>query len=182
MNIIQKLFRRSKSAYISFNNGESGGAYRTTEELINEIADRIATQVSKLTPQVIRKDDKGVVIKNDRLAKLLALRPCRELNTVDWLYKIAHTAVRTGDGFAIILYNKDFTEIEEIPVVTCTSYRIFEDNGCLMFQYTWSYDGKQYTVPYDIVIHLKDRPTDKRFFGTFPVAARMDAMHMLHTT
>ena len=65
MNIIQKLFRRSKSAYISFNNGESGGAYQTTEELLNEVADRIATQASKLTPQVIRKDDKGIMIKND---------------------------------------------------------------------------------------------------------------------
>ena len=128
MNIIQKLFRRSKSAYISFNNGESGGAYQTTEELLNEVADRIATQASKLTPQVIRKDDKGIMIKNDRLAKLLALRPCRELNTVDWLYKIVHRAVRTGDSFAIIMYNHDFTEIEEIPVVTCTSYTIYEDN------------------------------------------------------
>ena len=182
MNMIQKLFRRSKSAYISFNNGESGGAYQTTEELLNEVADRIATQASKLTPQVIRKDDKGVVIKNDRLAKLLALRPCRELNTVDWLYKIVHRAVRTGDSFAIIMYNHDFTEIEEIPVVTCTSYTIYEDNGYLLFRYTWAYDGKQYTVPYDVVIHLKDRPTDKRFFGTNAEDDLRASVDMLNTT
>lgn len=182
MNILQKIFRRSKSAYVSIGRGESGSNYRTNEELINEIADRIATQVSKLTPQVVRKDDKGIVIKNDRLSKLLALRPCRELNTVDWLYKMSHTAVTTGDAFAVIIYNRDFTEVEEIPVVTCSSYRIYEDNGYLMFRYTWAYDGKEYTVPYDVVIHLKDRPAKKRFLGTNPTEDLKASVDMLNTT
>lgn len=182
MNILKRIFRRAKGVFINLGRSESGGDYRTTEELINEIADRIATQVAKLTPQVIRKDDKGVVIKNDRFAKMLALRPCRELNTADWLYKMAHTAVRTGDAFAIIVYNKDFTEIEEIPVVSCSNYKIFEIDGLLFFRFTWTFDSKEYTVPYDVVIHLKDRPTHKRFLGTNPAEDLSTSIDMLNTT
>lgn len=182
MNILQKIFRRAKSAYIQIGNSESGGIYYSNEELINEIADRIATQVSKLTPQVIRKDNSGVVIKNDRLARMLALRPCRELNTVDWLYKITHTAVRKGDGFAVLVYNDDFTEIKEIPVIDCSSYRIFESDGELLFRFTWAFNGKEYTVPYQIVIHLKDRPAKKRFLGGNPYDDLSTSIDMLNTT
>ena len=113
---------------------------------------------------------------------MLALRPCRELNLVDWLYKLAHTAVSTGDGYAIMVYNDDFTEIVEIPIVDCVSTTIYEDAGMLFFRFIWAFDGKQYTVPYQFVIHLKDRPAKKRFFGGNPSDDLASSIDMLNTT
>ena len=43
-------------------------------DIVGAIADAIAKNVGKLKPQVIRYDEKGMVIKNDGLARLLALR------------------------------------------------------------------------------------------------------------
>lgn len=183
MNILQKIFRRARGTFFNIGRSESGGIYNTDEELVYAIADRIATQVSKLTPQVIRKNDAGIVIKNDRLAKLLALRPCPECNTADFLYTIAHNAVTSGNGFAVIVYNADFTEIVAIKPVICTHFRIFEaDDGMLLFRFTWAYDGKEYTLPYQLVIHLKDRPSRSRFLGDNPFDDIKSSVDMLNLT
>ena len=182
MGIFQKLFKHSAKAFLNFSHSESGNNYNSRSEIINSIADRIATQVSKLQPQVIRNSANGTVIKNDNLARLLSTRPCKELNTTDWLYKIAYQAVISGDGFAIVCYNDDFSEIEEIRPVICTNYRIFEDGGILFFRFIWAFDGKEYTVPYDCVIHLKDRPGKKRFIGSNPDDDLATSVEMLDTT
>ena len=182
MNILQKVFRRAANIFINLSRSEYGSNYSSENEIINSIADRIATQVSKLTPQVIRKDHNGTIIKNDKLARLLSLRPCKECNTADWLYRIAYDSVKSGNGFAIIFYNKDFTEIEEIRPVTCTYFRIFEEKEILFFKFTWAFDGQEYTVPYQSVIHLKDRCGKKRFFGSNPYDDLDTSIDMLNTT
>lgn len=182
MNILKKLFHRARRAWFHFSRRESGGMYNTDNELINAIADRIATQVSKLTPQVIRKNTDGVVIKNDRLSKMLELRPCEECNTSDWLYTIAHNAVTSGNGFAVLYYNADFTEIERIIPVTCSSFEIFEAEDMLLFRFRWAYNGKEYTIPYQVVIHLRERLTTNRFVGDNAYDDVRSSIEMLNTT
>lgn len=183
MGIFQRLFKqRSSKVFLNISKSESGSNYNSRSEIINSIADRIATQVSKLQPQVVRNNGNGTVIKNDNLARLLSTRPCKELNTSDWLYKIAYQAVINGDGFAIICYNDDYSEIKAICPVICSNYRIFEDKGILFFRFIWSYDCKEYTLPYDFVIHLKDRPGTKRFIGSNPNDDLSTSVDMLETT
>lgn len=182
MNIFQKVFKRAANVFINLSRSESGNNYSSENEIINSIADRIATQVSKLNPQVIRKDNSGITIKNDKLARLLALRPCKECNTADWLYKIAYDSVKSGNGFAVVFYNKDFTEIEEIRPVTCTNFRIFENNDTLFFKFIWAFDSKEYTIPYQCVIHLRERYGKKRFIGSNPYDDLETSIDMLNTT
>lgn len=182
MNIFKRILYRARGVWLNVSRRESGGMYNADDELINAIGDRIATQVSKLTPQVIRKNADGIVVKNDRLSKLLALRPCRECNTSDWLYKIAHNAVTSGNGFAVIFYNKDFTEIEEFKPITCSSFEIFEAENTLLFRFRWAYDGKEYTVPYQFVIHLKERQTKSRFTGDNAYNDVRSSVKMLNIT
>ena len=50
--------------------------------------------MAKLTPQVMRKDARGMTIKDDYLARLLSLRWAPELSAYDALYKMAATLVR----------------------------------------------------------------------------------------
>ena len=89
---------------------------------------QIAKNVGKLQPQVIRKDEKGMTIKNDYLARLLKRQTVPgNVNIYDFLYRIASDLVYTSNSFSVIFYNEDFTRVTSIQPITTKSYRIFED-------------------------------------------------------
>ena len=139
--------------------------------------------VAKLTPQVVRKDDRGMMIKDDYLARLLSLRWSPELSAYDALYKIAAALVRKSNSFAAVLYNDDFTKIKQIVPLTVSSFRIYEDdNNNVLFRFTWEYDGKTYVLPYQNVIHIRARFNKKRFIGTPPDQSIKNTLELLDTT
>ena len=166
----------------------SRGEYEPTgtlrdNDIVGAIADAIGKNVGKLKPQVIRKDEKGMVIKNDYLARLLSLRPCPEMSTYDFLYRIAVDLVYTSNSFSVIFWNKDFTRVESIQPISTKSYRIFEDeNNNILFRFRWDYDGKQYTVPYQNVIHIKARYNKRRFLGTTPDMELKRSLDLIETS
>lgn len=129
------------------------------------------------------KDEKGMVIKNDYIARLLSLRPCPEMSTYDFLYRIAVDLVYTSNSFSVIFWNKDFTRVESIQPITTTSYRIFEDDkNNILFRFRWDYDGKTYTVPYQNVIHVKARYNKRRFLGTTPDMELKRSLDLIETS
>ena len=172
MNIFQRFFSRFKRTIkVIFNRSEymPCGTLRDNET-VSSIAHTVGTNIAKLSPQVIRKDAYGITIKNDRLSRLLAIRPCPEMSTFDFLYRIGSDIVFTSNSFSIIFYNEDFTEVERIQPVTVRDHRMFEDeNGNLFLRFIWDYDGKEYTVPYQFVIHIRSRFNKKRFLK-YPTA------------
>lgn len=185
MNFFQRFLSRFKrSLHIIFNRSEyaPSGSLRESE-IVGAVANPIASNVGKLVPQVIRKDARGVTIKNDRLSRLLNIRPCPEMSTYDFLYRLASDLVYTSNAFAVVFYNEDFTDITRIQPVTVRSHRVFEDeNGNILFRFVWDYDGQEYTVPYNFVIHVKARYNKKRFLGTPPDADLQNTVELLETT
>lgn len=167
------LFNRSESVYC--------GSIRENE-IVGAIANAVASNVAKLTPQVIRKTADGTTIKNDKLAKLLGIRPNAENSTYDFLYKMASDLIYTSNAFAVCFFNDDFSEITAIQPVTASSHRIFEVEGVLYFKFIWEYDKKSYTVPYQFVIHIKGRYNRKRFLGTPPDAELKNSTELLDVT
>ncbi|MDF2985727.1 MAG: phage portal protein [Eubacterium sp.] len=185
MIVVSKLLDKFKTRIIPFvfTNGNSVPGNLRENELIGSIANAIATNVGKLSPQVIRKDSKGMTIKNDPLSKLLNIRPCLEMSTYDFLYRIASDLVYTSNAFAILFYDESFLNITSIQPVTVTRYNIFEDaQGNIFFKFTWDYDNKEYTVPYQSVIHIKGRYNKKRFMGTPPDLDLQSTLDLLETT
>lgn len=166
----------------------SRGEYMPTgtlrdSDIVGAIADAIAKNVGKLKPQVIRYDEKGMVIKNDGLARLLALRPCPEMSTYDFLYRIASDLVYTSNSFSVVFYNEDFTRIKSIQPIQTRDFRIFVDeNGNILFRFRWEFDGKYYTVPYQMVIHIKARFNKKRFLGTSPDLQLKSPLDLIETS
>lgn len=82
MNIFQRFFSRFKRTIkVIFNRSEymPCGTLRDNET-VSSIAHTVGTNIAKLSPQVIRKDAYGITIKNDRLSRLLAIRPCPEMS------------------------------------------------------------------------------------------------------
>ena len=185
MNIFQKFLSRfTRKMHIFFNRSEYAASGNLRENaVVAGIANAIATNVAKLSPQVIRKDARGITVKNDRLSRLLNIRPCPEASTFDFLYRLTADAVFTSNGFAVIFYNDDFTEVSRIQPVTVRSHQIFEDEaGNIFFRFVWDYDGLEYTVPYQFVIHLKARYNKKRFLGTSPDCDLKNTVGLLETT
>lgn len=81
-----------------------------------------------------------------------------ELSAYDALYKMAATLVRKSNAFAAVMYNEDFTKVKQIVPLTVSSFRIYEDDdGNILFRFTWDYDGKTYVLPYQSVIHIRAR-------------------------
>lgn len=185
MNIFSKFLSRLKrTVHIVFNRSEymPSGSLRDNE-IVGAVANVIATNVAKLSPQVIRKDAKGVTIKNDRLSRLLNIRPCPEASTFDFLYRIASDLIYTSNAFSVVFYNDDFTDILRIQPITVRSHRIFEDeSGTMYLRFVWDYDGLEYTVPYQFVIHIKARYNKKRFLGTPPDAELKNSTELLEIT
>ncbi len=153
-------------------------------DIIGSITNCIATNVGKLTPQLIRTDSRGMMIRDDYLAKLLSLHWSPELSVYDALYKMAAQLVRKSNAFAVIFYNDDFSKVKSIVPITTRGFRVWEDEetGTMLFRFTWDYDGKIYTVPYQSVIHLKARFDRKRFLGSEPDPALKNTLELLDAT
>lgn len=131
----------------------------------------------------MRKDARGMTIKDDYLARLLSLRWAPELSAYDALYKMAATLVRKSNAFAAVMYNEDFTKVKQIVPLTVSSFRIYEDDdGNILFRFTWDYDGKTYVLPYQSVIHIRARFSKKRFIGTPPDQAIQTTLELLNAT
>lgn len=184
--IIANVFGAFKAKYrpLLLSRGEyvPTGTLRDND-IVGAIADAIAKNVGKLQPQVVRKDEKGMTIKNDYLARILTLRPCPEMSTYDFLYRIAADLVYTSNSFSVIFYNEDFTRVQSIQPITTKSFRIFEDDKHhILFRFRWDYDGETYTVPYQNVIHIKARYNKKRFLGTSPDIELKRSLDLVETS
>lgn len=152
-------------------------------DIVGAIANCIGTNCGKLKPQLVRNDAKGLTVRDDYLARMLSLRWNPEMTPYDALYKMASDLVYKSNAFAVIFYNDDFTKVKSINPITTTSHRIWDDEkGNTFFKFTWDYDGKEYTVPYQAVIHLKSRYNKKRFLGTPPDAQLKTSLELLDVT
>ena len=171
----RRLFLSGRSESVYF------GGLRENE-IVGAIANAVASNVAKLTPQVIRKTAAGTTIKNDKLSRLLEIRPNAENSTYDFLYKMASDLIYTSNAFAVVFFNDDCSEITSIQPITVTSHRIFEVDGVLYFKFIWEYDKKSYTVPYQFVIHIKGRYNRKRFLGTPPDSELQNSTELLNVT
>lgn len=185
MGLIKDLLnlRRYKYAPIFAFRGEYQGSSDLYEsDVIGSIANCIASNLGKLTPQVIRRDAAGLTIKDDYLAKLLSLRWSPEITPFDGLYKMASDLVYKSNAFAVVFYNTDFTRVQSIAPVTVKSFRIWEEENNIFFRFVWDYNGEEYTLPYQSVIHLKARYDRKRFIGTSPESQLKTTLELLDTT
>lgn len=176
-------FRKAKFAPFFVTRGEyqPNGSLQESD-IVGAIANCIATNAAKLKPQVVRNDASGLTIKNDYLAKLLSLRWAQEVTPYDALYKMASDLVYKSNAYAVIFYNDDFTKVKSIVPVTVRSSRIWEDENGIWFRFVWDYDGKEYTLPYNFVIHIKARFNKKRFLGSAPDPQLKNTLELLDVT
>ncbi|MCL2052780.1 MAG: phage portal protein [Lachnospiraceae bacterium] len=178
MGIIANVFNKFINKYRPFlmSNGEyvPTGTLRDNE-IVGAVADAIGKNVGRLRPQMTRE--------NHYLFRLLSIRPCPELSTYDFLYRIATDLVYTSNSFSVIFWNDDFTKIISIQPIVTNAYRIFlDERNNILFSFRWNYDGGWHTVPYQCVIHIKARFNKHRFMGTSPDIELKRNLELVETT
>ena len=125
-------------------------------DIVGAIANVIASNVGKLQPQIVRRTDDGLNVRNDSLSRLLSLRWSPDMDAYSALYRMASDLVYHSNAYAVIFYTPDFTRVQSIVPVTVSNVRIWEtDSGITLIRFRWEYDGKDYTLPYNNVIHIK---------------------------
>ncbi len=187
MGLIRNLLNLRRAKFVPF--AALRGDYQANgnlydSDVVGAIANCIASNVGKLHPQIIRNTEDGIQNRNDYLSKMLSLRWAPELDTYSALYKMAADLVHHSNAYAVIFYTADFTRVQSIVPITASGVRIWEDydSGEIMFRFTWDYDGKQYTLPYSDVIHIRARMDRKRFIGTPPDSQLKNSLELLDYT
>lgn len=168
--VLQWLRRKRWNYYAAFGqNDEIISPGKAAEnDIVDAIADKVAKQASLFVPRLIKSGDSGEDVRDTKLSRLLAERPCPEYSTADFLYKMVSDLYRTHNAIAVIKWSRDYTEVEAIQPVTVSSLRIFEKDSVQFARFVWQYDNVEYTVPLSQVIHLKGRLNSGRFVGTSP--------------
>ena len=154
-------------------------------DIVGAIANVIASNVGKLSPQIVRRtEETGLQYRSDYLTRILSLRWCPELDTYSALYKMASDLVYHSNAYAVIFYTPDFTKVQSIVPISASNVQIWEDerSGAILFRFRWNYDGKDYTLPYQDVIHIRSRFSSKRFMGTPPDQQLKNTLELLDYT
>ena len=186
MGLIRDLInlRRAKySPFFALRGDYQANGSLADSDIVGAIANAIASNVGKLQPQIVRRTDDGLSVRNDYLSRILSLRWSPELDTYSALYRMASDLVYHSNAYAVIFYTPDFLRVQSIAPVTASNVQIWEDeNGVLLFRFRWDYDGKFYTLPYQNVIHIRSRFDRKRFMGTAPDGQLKNTLELIDTT
>ncbi len=186
MGLIRDLInlRRAKySPFFALRGDYQANGNLADSDIVGAIANAIASNVGKLQPQIVRRTDDGLSVRNDYLSRILSLRWSPELDTYSALYRMASDLVYHSNAYAVIFYTPDFVRVQSIAPVTASNVQIWEDeNGVLLFRFRWDYDGKFYTLPYQNVIHIRSRFDRKRFMGTAPDGQLKNTLELIDTT
>lgn len=186
MGLIRDLtnLRRAKFApFFAIRGDYQANGNLADSDIVGAIANVIASNVGKLQPQIVRRTDAGLSVRNDYLSRILSLRWSPETDTYSALYKMASDLVYHSNAYAVIFYTPDFMRVQSIVPITASNVKIWEDeNGVPLFRFRWDYDKKDYTLPYQNVIHIKSRFDKKRFMGSAPDGQLKNTLELIDTT
>lgn len=124
----------------------------------------IASSCGKLKPKHIRRNGKEITeLNNDSLENLLAVRPNEYMNTYDFIYKTvsqlylfnnAFIYIKTSNGGQVLgLYPVNYEQLE------------LKEYGGELYCKFYFMQGKQITLPYSSLIHLRRHYCKNDIFG-----------------
>lgn len=165
MSFLDRLFRKPKARNITELVNESvygfssygGDAY--SNDIFREAVDAIARNAGKLKgSHIVTYSDATRETGDNRLNRLLQTRPNRYMSSYDFLYKLTTRLFLYNNAFAY-LDRDERGNVRAIYPITATHIDIMSDATGSLFCGFMLRNGKEVTLPYDDVIHLR------RFFN-----------------
>lgn len=155
VNYDTKIFQSTLNVFSDF------GDNINASDVVKICIDRIATHAAKLKPRYIKnQDDSTIVEKNGSLAYLLKFQPNYLMSPYDFIYRIVTLLYLNNNAFIYPVYDEQTYELKELWPIKPVSVDALKDESGEIFLRFYFKEGKQYTLPYESIIHLR------RFYGT----------------
>ena len=165
MSILDRLFRRERTRTKTelINEPVSGfsmyGGDAYSNDIFREAVDAIARNAGKLKgSHVVTYAGERHETTDGRLNRLLQTRPNRYMSSYDFLYKLTTRLFLYNNAFAYIDRDERGNVIALYPI-TATHVDILSDATGSLFCGFMLRDGREVTLPYDDIVHLR------RFFN-----------------
>ena len=161
MSILDRLFKRQTTKTTTELVSEpvygfssySGDAY--SNDVFREAVDAIARNAGKLKgSHVVTYADQRRETGDNRLNRLLQTRPNRYMSAYDMLYKLTTRLFLYNNAFAY-LDRDERGNVRAIYPITATHVDILSDATGSLFCGFMLRDGREVTLPYDDIVHLR---------------------------
>lgn len=165
MSILDRLFRRegTRTKTELINEPVSGfsmyGGDAYSNDIFREAVDAIARNAGKLKgSHVVTYAGERHETTDGRLNRLLQTRPNRYMSSYDFLYKLTTRLFLYNNAFAYI-DRDERGNVRALYPITATHVDILSDATGSLFCGFMLRDGREVTLPYDDIVHLR------RFFN-----------------
>lgn len=165
MSILDRLFRRERTRTKTelINEPVSGfsmyGGDAYSNDIFREAVDAIARNAGKLKgSHVVTYNGERHEPTDERLNRLLQIRPNRYMSSYDFLYKLTTRLFLYNNAFAYI-DRDERGNVRALYPITATHVDILSDATGSLFCGFMLRDGREVTLPYDDIVHLR------RFFN-----------------
>jgi HK97 family phage portal protein len=165
VSILDRLFRRERTRTKTelINEPVSGfsmyGGDAYSNDIFREAVDAIARNAGKLKgSHVVTYAGERHETTDERLNRLLQTRPNRYMSSYDFLYKLTTRLFLYNNAFAYI-DRDERGNVRALYPITATHVDILSDATGSLFCGFMLRDGREVTLPYDDIVHLR------RFFN-----------------
>lgn len=165
MSILDRIFRRERTRTKTelINEPVSGfsmyGGDAYSNDIFREAVDAIARNAGKLKgSHVVTYNSERHETTDGRLNRLLQTRPNRYMSSYDFLYKLTTRLFLYNNAFAYI-DRDERGNVRALYPITATHVDILSDATGSLFCGFMLRDGREVTLPYDDIVHLR------RFFN-----------------
>lgn len=154
INYDTKVFQSTLNIFSDFGNNINAS------DVVKICIDRIASHAAKLKPRYVKSlDNSSVVEKKGTLAYLLKYQPNPLMTPYDFIYRTVTMLYLNNNAFIYPVYDQNTYELKELWPIKPNSVEAIKDaSGDLYLRFSFI-DGKNYTLPYESIIHVR------RFYG-----------------
>jgi len=149
------LSSTSNSMFIPF------GSNISKSDVVKICIDRVASQCAKLKPRYIKNAaDNTITEKKGTIAFLLKHKPNTLMTPYQFIYKTVTLLLKNDNVFIYPMFDKRTHELKALyPLRPIIVEPILDNLNSTYLKFTFE-DGRDFTLPYENVIHLK------RFYGS----------------
>jgi HK97 family phage portal protein len=137
------------------------GTNISKSDVVKICIDRVATHCAKLKPRYIKTlNDNIVTEKTDKLAFLLKHKPNPFMTPYDFIYKTITLLLLNDNAFVYPMFDRSTGRIKALYPLRPITVEVLVDSINDYYLKFYFEDGRDFTLPYENIIHLK------RFYGS----------------
>jgi len=142
------------------------GSNITKSDVVKICIDRVASQCAKLKPRYIKtEDDKTVTENSGRLSFLLKYKPNLIMTPYDLFYKVTTLLLLNDNAFVYPMFESTTGLLKALYPLRPSLVEPIIDSSDTYYLKFYFEDGRDFTLPYENVIHLRRFYSGHDLFG-----------------